>query len=424
MWVLLFTLAAAAASANTITTSTLDNGLRVVTYEDHSTDLVAVDLWVGAGTVNETGANSGVSHFIEHLLFRSTDKRGPGQVDMEIESLGALLEARTSRDWAHYFTVVSTRYTDKALDVVSDVASHPKFRIEDIEHERAVILDEIARSDSDPFSVLSDKLFATAYTVHPYRLPVAGTRKSVMDMTREQIVDYYNSLYVPENMTLVLAGDITPADSLAAAKKAFSELKKRPLTLPQTPKEPERTKESRDTVKRNTKQTYVGVAFVGPSIKDRPDVFAMDVLVAHLGIGYQSWLSTELKDTKKLASQVQGEYLTQRDSALIILAAATEPTKAKAAEAEILAKMQSLRTTGVSEAELQRAKRWILGTNAFDVETFAGRATNMGFYCIIGAGDVAADYAKCVREVTAQNVLDAAKKYLDPAKAVVVEVGP
>jgi predicted Zn-dependent peptidase len=343
---------------------------------------------------------------------------------MEIESLGATLEARTSRDWAHFYTVVSRRYLDKALDVVADVVSHPKFRQEDIEHERLVILDEIARKESDPFSVLSDKLFQTAYTAHPYRLPVEGTRKTVMDMNREKITEYYSRLYVPGNMTLVIVGDVTHADAVAAARKAFADLAKKPLVVPATPNEPERTHKATLKENRNTKQCYVGVAFVGPSVKDRPDVFAMDILLAHLGIGYQSWLSTELKDTQKLASQVTGDYLTQRDSALVILAAATDPSKSKDVEKAILAKIESVQTGGITPAELQRAKRWILGTYAFDTETFSGRATNIGFYNTIGSGEVAASYSKSIADVTLQDISNAAKKYLDPTMAVVVEVGP
>lgn len=404
--------------------TTLDNGQKVVVAEDHSADLVAIDVWVGAGTINETDDTSGVSHFIEHCLFRSTDKRGPGQVDMEIESLGSSLEARTSRDWAHFYTVVARRYLDKALDVIADVVTHPKFLQSDIDHERAVILDEIARKESDPFKVLNDKLYAAGYKTHPYRLPVEGTRDSVQKMTREKIVDYYGRLYVPENITVVLAGDVTADDGTQAVRKAFEGFAKKPLAAPQIPVEPTRTAKSRIVVKKNTKLDYVGIAFPAPSVKDRPDVFAMDVLLAHLGIGYQSWLSTDLKDTRKLAVDVSSDYLTQRDPSLVVLAAACEPVKSDAVEAAILAKTAALREKPIRDFELERAKRWVLGTNAFDIETFSGRATNIGFYYTIGAPELAESYGKSIEAVTADDVMAAAKKYLDPDKSVIVVLGP
>lgn len=428
--VIAFTLIAAAQVALAaparapLTTITLDNGLKVIIQEDHSTDLVAVDVWVGAGTINETAETNGVAHFIEHLLFKGTDKRGPGQVDIEIESLGASLDAKTGRDWAHFYTVVARRYLDKSLDVLSDVVMNPKFREEDIDRERLIILDEIARRDNDPYLALNDALFAAAYTAHPYRLPVEGTYESISNITREMIVDHYNRLYVPENTTVILVGDITAEDGQAAVSKAFAAFKRQPANAPKPADEPARTQPTRRTINRNTKLSYLGIAFLAPSVKDRPDVFAMDVLVAYLGMGYQSWLSAEIMDSQRLAFDAYGDFLTQRDPGIVVFQLSTQPAKVKEAEDAIMSKLKELGTTKISDADLARAKRWLEGNHAFDTETFSGRATNLGFYTTINCPEVSVNYVKEIRKITAEDVMSAAKKYLDPERAVVVVMGP
>jgi zinc protease len=343
---------------------------------------------------------------------------------MEIESLGAGAEARTSRDWAHFYTVVARRYIDKGLDVLSDVVMHPRFAQADIDQEREVILDEIARGQNDPMKVLKDSVFGAAYTAHPYRLQVEGTTESVRKITREAIVDYYGKLYVPANTTVVLVGDITAADGVAAVRKAFAGFKSKPLPAAATPKEPARTQAVRKTIKSSTRLAYLAVAFPAPSVKDKPDVYAMDVLTSYLGVGYQSWLATELRANQKLALETSSDFLTQKDPGLAILTISTEPANLAKAEAAIFTKIAELRTKPIGDSDLSRAKRQLEGGNAFDVETFTGRATNLGFYDAVDSIDFAQNYVKNIRSVTADDVLALAKKYLDPNQAVVVVLSP
>lgn len=406
------------------TAKTLDNGLKVIVQEDHSTNLVAVDVWIRAGSINETAVTNGVSHFIEHLLFKATEKRGSGKIDMEIETLGSSLEARTGRDWAHFYTIVASRYMDKSLDILADVIMHPKFQQEDIDHERQIIIDEIARRKVNPFNTLQDLIYKTAYTVHPYGLPVEGTRESISKITREMIVDYYNRLYVPENMAIVLVGDVTASEGTAAAAKAFVDFKKKPFEQTAIASEPTRTEQKRGAVKQNTQLEYIAIAYPAPSVKTRPDVYAMDVLVSYLGAGYQSWLTTDLKNGRKLAVEASSDFLTQKEPGLAIIMVSTEQGKLTDVENAIFAKIAALRTNPISENDLARAKRSLEGSYAFDVETFSGRATTLGFYESVSSFDLARTYIQNIRNVTTSDVLAAAKKYLDPDKAVVVTLGP
>src|SRR5450759_935401 len=167
----------------------MGNGLTVILQEDHAAELVGIDVWVKAGSRFETTKNNGVSHLIEHLLFGATQKRQAGDMDREMESLGATLDAHTSFDFAHFSTTVSSRYLLKALDVFSDAVNDSQFRQADIDRERMVILDEITRKTANPTSVCHDLLAKQLYGDHPYSLPIEGTWNSVRQITRDEVLD-------------------------------------------------------------------------------------------------------------------------------------------------------------------------------------------------------------------------------------------
>lgn len=424
IFITIITGASAASIDSPVVSMKLDNGLQVLIQEDHSSDLVAVDVWIRAGSINETEDTSGAAHFIEHLLFKGTKKRGIGQVDTEIECLGTSLEAKTSKDWAHFYTTIASKHLDRSLDVLADIIMSPRLDSEDIEHERQVILDEIARSDSDPSKAVLNLAYQTAFTVHPYKLPITGTSESVSNIKPDTITSFYNRLYTPENTTVVIAGKIKPSEAVAAVQKAFADFKKKPLSTTAMPKEPERTEQVRKTVKRNTRLTYISIAFPAPSILDIPDIYAMDLIVSYLGVGYQSWLSTELKNKKKLAVEVSSDFLSQHSPGLATLTVAVEPNKAGDAEKAIFAKITELQTNPIPNWELIRARRSLEGGFAFDTETLSGRATTLGFYASIGDYQLAQSYIQNLRKITPQDVLNAAKKYLDPNKAIIVVLGP
>lgn len=414
----------AAAPKTPITTATLGNGLKVIVQEDHSTDLVAIDIWVRAGSINETPQNNGVSHFIEHMLFKGTDKRASGQIDIDMECIGASVDAKTSRDWAHFYTTVAQKHVDQALEVLSDAIMHPKFRMEDVERERQIILDEIARSQSDPKKALENLTYQTAFTKHPYGLPVEGTQESVKGITQQMIADYYNRLYTPDNMSVVVVGDITAHEAAPAVQKAFSGFEKKQSAPILVTPEPVRTKQAVCRVKRDTNLTYLSIAYQSPSVKDQPDVYTMDVLMSYLGLGYQSWLSTELKNNQNLAIDTSSDFLAQRDPGLATLTVSMKPANVEKVKDAIFAKLDELRTRPISDGELYRAKRSIIGGFAFDIEIDSGKATTMGFYDAIDKVDFAGNYVQNINKVSAQDIQELAKRYLTPEKAVVVEVGP
>ncbi|MCL5104630.1 MAG: insulinase family protein [Armatimonadetes bacterium] len=409
--------------ANPIVTR-MGNGLTVVLQEDHAADLVGLDVWVKAGSGRENEKISGVSHFIEHLVFGSTPKRRQGEMDLEMESLGATLDARTSRDWAHFSTTVSPRYLSKALDVLADAITNSQFQEDNIERERYVILDEIAKKQANPTEVCKDYLAKELYGTHPYALPVEGTAASVKTITKKDIVDYHNKFYVPGNIAVVIVGDIDSQKAISEVGRVFQSMASG-LAPSESPKEiapPD--KQVNRSIASSFKLNYIAIGMLGPKAADYADVCTTDVMLTYLGFGYRSWMETELKGKMGLALEVSADFLTQREPGMISLIAATTDANTDKAKGAIFAKIASLGKEGLTDFDLAQAKRSLLGQSAFQNETYGGRANSFGFYYAASEPEFSIKYEACVESVTNADITRVARKYLDPEHAVILHLGP
>ena len=402
----------------------MGNGLTVILAEDHAAELIGVDVWVKAGSGNESEKGNGISHFIEHMVFGATTKRNAGDLDIEMESLGATLDARTSKDWAHFFTTISSRYLPKALEVLADAITHAQFREMDLEFERLILLEEIANKQTNPVKVCQDYLAQELYGTHPYSLPIEGTPESTKGISRQDILDYYRKHYVAGNTAIILVGDFDPQAAINEIGKAFDSLQAAPVTKPAPIEIPPITKQITKTIKSSFILNYVALGFLGPPAADVRDVCATDTMLTYLGFGYRSWMSEELKGKTGLAAEVSADFLTQREPGLISLIAATDDLNVQKARDAILAKIEVIRKEGIPEGNLALAKRSLLGQFAFQNETYSGRANSYGFYYAISEPEFVGKYNDCVNAVTNEDVIRAAQKYLDPEHAVILTLVP
>ena len=408
---------------SSVTSTTLDNGLKVIVLEDHSAELVALEVWVKAGNVYETKSNNGVAHFIEHLLFKGTARRSEGQADREIESLGASLDASTTRDAIRIDTVLASKYFDVALDVMTDVTMRAKLDQQSVDRERPIILDEISRRDADPFQTLAGLVAKASFQSHPYGWPLEGSTANVTAMTAEQIRAFYDTYFVPNNMAVIVVGDVNAAKAIESVKKAFGEFKKKDVPPLQNPVEPPLTAIRKESARRATKITYSALSFPSPGIKDAADVYAMDVLVQYLSNGYLSWMTT-LKSPKAEVLAVSGDFLTRRDPGNVMLMFGVDAVGVEDVRQAILAKLKQLKETPLPAADVAAAKRSIEGSYAFETETVSGRANIMGFYESLGDYKLALTYIDNIRKVTPEQAMQTAAKYFNTDAYVIAEVGP
>ena len=427
----LLTLALAAAPRSARAAGTLDpasihetlfpNGLRLLVKEGHAVNLVAIQYWVRTGGFRETERNRGVAHFIEHLIFKGTDRYPQGGIDEEIEDLGGVLNGVTEKDWVMFGTTVASQYAGKALEVLGDALRHPKFRPEELDTERRVIVEEAAAQRLDPERVVTDRLFHIAYPHHPYGIDVLGTPETIAKMTRAEVQQFFADQYTPSNATLVIAGDVDAATLIPAVRAAFGvevtpgNPVPTPLPAPDPP-----PAAARETIEGHGQEAYYGVAFPAPAVSD-PDVHAMDILVTLLEQGTYGRLPAALSG---LATSVKATFETRRQPGLLTVIVGAPPAALPKVETIVLGVLRDLARNGPTAAEVQATQSVLAGSYAVDNETFAGQANTLGYYASIDRWQFAVEYLPAIGRVTASQVHAVAAKYLDPAHGVTVITSP
>ena len=398
------------------------SGLRLLVKEAHSTELASVQVWIRAGGFREDEKTAGTAHVIEHLIFKGSESGGPGSIDEEIENLGGLLEASTEKDWTKFGCTVAGRYVGKTLAVVGDALRKPRFRQEDFEAEKPVILEEIQQARSNPESGIAMVLYDLAFQKHPYKYDVRGTPEFLKSLDLKAVQEYYRKHYIPANMTVVVVGDVDAPGVERAVRTAFAADQPGPKADP-TPLPPdERACETpeRRSVNTTFQNGYVGLAFPAPSVKDEPDVYAMDVLITLLEHQGSGRLPLALKET----AGVNALFETRRQPGLTVITAATGETGVETVERTIMRELELIGSRPVSAEELNLAKRQLRGSYALDNETYAGQGATLGYYTVIDNPQFAVDYLRHVDQVTAEQVQAIARKYLDPQHCVSVLLKP
>jgi zinc protease len=397
------------------------NGLRLLVKEEHAVNLVAIQYWVRTGGFRESSQTEGVAHFIEHLIFKGTDRYPQGGIDAEIEDLGGVLNAVTEKDWVMFGTTVASQYAGKALEVLGDAVRHPKFRPADLESERRVIAEEIAAQRLEPDRVVTARLFRMAYPHHPYGHDVLGMPAEVSKINRAVVQQFFADQYTPSNATLVIVGDVDAA-TLAPRVKAEFGVEATPgnpvaqkLPAPDPP-----PAAARDTLEGEGREAYFGIGFQAPAVSD-PDVHAMDILVTLLEQGTFGRLPGALSGT---ASSVKASFETRRQPGMLTVVIGGPPAALAKIEQTVLGILSDLARNGPTDAEVLATKSLLAGSYAVDNETYEGQANSLGYYATIDRWQFAAEYLSHVARVTAAQVRAVAAKYLDTAHAVTVVMRP
>jgi len=389
---------------------TLPNKLTVLVKETPGTKVATVQIWVKAGSIYEDEDEAGITHLIEHMIFKGTPTRGLGRVAGDIEEVGGRINAYTSYEYTVYHATLSARFWERGLDVLNDALRNSIFDPDELEREKKVILEEISMRNDRPETKLFEQLMTTAYTVHPYRLPIIGTVESVTGFTRDDILNYMQDHYHAENFTVVVVGDVRYSDVLSAVNKLMGDIAQGDHLQPPLPQEPDQKAPRFFQQKNDINQTHLAMAFpITPFV--HPDTPVLDVIAAILGQGETSRLYNELRNEKRLVYRVSAAAFTPKDKGLMEATATLDASTLPAAMEAMLEEFFRLKYLRVSEEELNRVKRNLESDFVFNLERAEGQARTLGSFEFLTGDPREDEYLVKVRSVSADDVMRVAQQY-------------
>lgn len=407
----------------------LDNGMRVLLQRSVSAPVVACNVWVGVGSADETADEAGLAHVHEHMLFKGTQRRKVGELAREIEAAGGHINAFTSFDQTCYYVVMSSRFVETGLDILADAVQNSSFDADELERELEVIQEEIKRGRDNPSREASLKLFETAYRAHPYRLPVIGTSESVDSFKREDVCAFFKKHYVPENMTLVLAGDFEVDQARELVEEYFGGFKGGQHARPERAEEPAQAEFRGWSEAREIQQAHLRVGF-HIAHATHEDIPALDMLGAIMGHGDASHLFKTIQREQDLVSAIYAGAYSPKDPGLFMVSAdyqlpAPEGGEAGRGDLEvigaIMAEVFRFRHICPGQADLERARTIIESQEVYGKQTVEGMAMKLGRNIMV-TGDPTYDQSYYARlaQVTPDDIRRVARRYLSVENCTVI----
>jgi zinc protease len=389
---------------------TLANGITMVVKETPGTKVATVQLWVKAGSVYEEPEEAGITHLIEHMIFKGTPTRGPGDVAEEIERVGGQLNAYTSFEYTVYHATLSARYWEVAMDVLTDAVLHSTFDQEELEREKRVVLEEISLRNDRPEIRIFQSMLENAYSTHPYRRPVIGSVATVSAISREDILAYCLKHYRPENFTMIVVGDVQAEQVMAKVEKLMGGLPREAYEQPPLPLEPDQEQARFFLLEDDINQGHLALALPTTPFAhlDSP---VLDVIAHILGQGEASRLYHHLRNEKGLVYRIDASSFTPRDKGLLEITALLDPDKTQPALEATLEELFKFKYLQVSDQELERAKRSMESDFIFNLERVEGQARVLGAFEFLTGDPREDEYLEKIRAVTREDIQRAAATY-------------
>ena len=404
--------------------TTLPNGLRVIVTPVPTAQAAAVTFFVGVGSRHEEPKTNGVSHFIEHMLFKGTERRPTApEISEAIEGAGGSLNAFTTKEVTCYWNNLPFERVETGMEVLADMLQHSVLDPEEIERERPVVQQEIRRSHDSPGSHVSELLSRATFGDQPVGWPIAGTLETVDGMTRQDFVDHMASFYTTANTVLSVAGNVEPQRVLEVAEREFA-------SLPPGQPAPERAAvaarpaEYIQVDERPIEQTNLALSVVGIGRRD-PDRYALDIMNTALGRGMSSRLFKEVRERRGLAYSVGSGSTRYRDIGSVSVSAGVTRENQEEALEVILAELHRLVEEPMPDAELNRTKDYAVGSFRLSLETPMSYAQRWGAQ-LLHDGELEAPEVTVerLRSVTAEDVRRVATRLFGEPKFSLAVVGP
>jgi zinc protease len=404
---------------------TLSNGMQVVVIPDHRAPVVTHMVWYKVGAADEPKGVSGIAHFLEHLMFKSTDKIAIGEFSKIVSRLGGQDNAFTGQDVTSYHQRIAKERLGTVMEMEADRMENLRLTKEEVATERQVILEERrSRIDNNPTALLDEQMNAALYLSHPYGVPVIGWEHEMAKLSREDALRFYKRYYAPNNAILVVSGDVTPEEVKRLAEESYGKVPANPdVDGRERPQEPAHIAARRLVLK----DPRAGNAsfhryYVAPSYTTaKPgEAEALDLLMKIVADGATSRLYKKLVVEDKIAATSGGDFSGWGlDSGAISLYAVAGPgVGLDKIEAAVDGVLEDIRQNGVSEAELERAKKTFLADYIYESDNQASLARRYGWGLTVGrsVADIE-DWPHAIAKVTPEDVKKAAAAYLDPRRS-------
>ncbi len=412
-----------------------DNGLTLIYKENPSNEIVAIDLFIKSGNWYENDSNSGITNFTQQLLLKGTKTKTSEELAFEIESIGGIINTDTADDYAEIYVIITKKYFAQGIEILFDVIKNPSFLNAEIEKERNIILAQIKSKEDNIFETTYDLFNDTLYGKYPYHKPILGNEQTILSINRNDLISSHKEFYTPENMVLVVAGNIKETKVIKHLEKIFnshksiSAIKKQSIETKSAQETeyfqiPEREIPYTQTYPKKFKQAYLMLGYLLPegSSSDYP---ALKLINTLLGGGMGSRLFINLRDKDGLAYEIGSFYPTRKFKSKFVIYLGLDGKNLNKARNKILDELKKLKEEKLNEEELSNIKNYLKGTFILDHQTNKRQAWYLGWHEIIGKGYLYDNlYLKELEEVTAEDISHTAQKYFNENNWTAIEIIP
>ena len=419
-----------------------ENGHTIVLAHKEG-ELVNVSTWVKTGSINENDKNNGISHFLEHLMFKGTSKHEAGYFDRTLEAKGAIVNAATWKDYTFYYVTLpkgeNCRDLNLAIELHADMMLDPVLPYDEIgapfdlneevkvKRERHVVIEEIRMRKDQAWTKVYNTCNHNMYTKHPYKRDVIGTPEIISQVTREDIMNYYQTFYTPENMTTIIVGDFDHDEILKKVEKEFDfkGRKNAPKLIHEIDKPVQQTKYIEEKSHVNT--SYAMFGWLGPKASELKETICLDLISIIFGDGTSSRLYQNLieKLPQPVFNIVDCEHYQFRDGNNFFIQANFRPDKKDEALELIKKELSGLLTNKITDKELQKAKKKTKAKFAYSAETVSEIGENIGYYATVCDNlKLVEDYLYDLEHITIEDLENVIKKYLNINNAVISVLVP
>lgn len=401
--------------------TTLDNGIRVITENIQHVQFMCMGVWVAVGSRYESAEENGITHFIEHMLFKGTEKRSAEDISQEIDAVGGQLNAFTSKENTCYYIKALTEHFPLAVDILSDMLQNSKFAEEEIKKEREVIVEEIRMYEDSPDDLVQDLLADHLWPDHPLGRKILGTEESIYRFQHDTLVNYMKRYYTGENIVISVVGNIEHDTVVKAVKNYFGQI-------------PRGTKNQIIAAGKPASGVHCHYKEIGQSQicvaapgveKTSPLLYPMSILNTYLGGGMSSRLVKKIREELGLAYAIYSYHGSYFDSGAFVIAAGTRPENCQRVVNIILNEVKDVAEKGITEEELQKSFHQLKGSLYMGLETVNSRMNKLGRSLLLYNKVITAEEDVCaLAKVTKEDVQEIAQNIFMNDQFLITVLGP